>query len=212
MVETPHLLCETWMHSLFVHTLHLFEHWPLLCPLTPDGWSVQAQEGQHSWCSPWLCSAHHQHNRWATAGTGDCNARWDTCAEEATLWGKSICPPMSMKSKCICTYGSSMCSVPCMYVCLAYGRVHEVKCMVCILDMHAPASNSWSLCSKSCMNVSTAASCVFDLCFYLSVCVLPWPQLQTLNSFDQVDTSGHTPSVDCTSPVVKCSTANSAAE
>ena len=68
------------------------EVWPLLWPLTPDGWPVQAQEEQHNWCSPWLCSAHHQH-RWATAGAGDCNARWDTCAEEATPWGLSFYAP-----------------------------------------------------------------------------------------------------------------------
>ena len=83
--------CVWW---LLLH-LHLAGHWPLLCPLTPDGWSVQAQEGQHNWYSPWLCSAHHQRNQWATAGTGDCNARWDTHTEEAALWGKSICQPFN---------------------------------------------------------------------------------------------------------------------
>ena len=86
------------MYAVFCCTFILFEHWPLLCPLTPDGWPVQAQEEQHNWCSPWLCSAHHQRSQWATEGTGDCNARWDTCAEEAALWGKSIRPPSTVNS------------------------------------------------------------------------------------------------------------------
>ena len=107
-------LCSLIALCTFTCVRNTYHPYPT-CPLTPDGWPVQAQEGQHSWHSPWLCSAHHQHSRWAAAGASDCNARWDTCAEEATLWGMSICWHFIVTSKriryafCLNTWSTMHC-------------------------------------------------------------------------------------------------------
>ena len=51
---------------------------------------------------------------------------------------------------------------------------------------------------------------VYIVCI-LPISVLPFPQLQTLHSTDQVDTSGHSQSVLSTGPAKECNTGSSPA-